>query len=125
MTVDMPEHNSTTETKYYVIEHVGAEPDQRYLKTIGRQLILHDPWAVKGAAPTFGQSDQWFKWHSYTAACHWLARWKPAGTYRVMYVKEDEDGDADTFEWAPLPVEPNNFDERDWQEFHHMNGRST
>lgn len=120
----MPEHDNTTETKYYVIERVGVELEQRYLKTIGRQLIMNDPWDEKPADPTFGRSDQWFKWHSYTAACHWLARWKLAGTYRVMRVEEDADGDADTFEWALWPVEPESFHERDWQEFHHMNGKS-
>jgi hypothetical protein len=120
----MPEHDSTTETKYYVIERVGVEPYERYLKTLGHQLIINDPWDKEPADPKFGYSDQWFKWHSYTAACHWLARWKPSGTYRVMYVEEDTSGDADTFDWAPVPVEPGSFDERDWREFHHMNGKS-
>lgn len=121
----MPKHDDSNETRYYVIEQVGVEPEHRFLKTIGRQLFEKDPWNGKSADPTFGRSDQWFKWHSYTGACHWLARWKPSGTYRVMYVEEDASGDADTFEWTETgPVDLESFDERDWQEFHHMNGKS-
>lgn len=120
----MPEHDNTTETRYYVIERVGVEPHKRYLKTIGHQLIINDPWNQKPTDPTFGPGDRWFKWHSYSAACHWLARWKPAGTYRVMYVEEDVDGDALVFEHVDSPVEPERTDERDWREFTHMNGKS-
>ena len=120
----MPTHDNTTQTKYYEIERVGVDPDQRYLRTLGRQLILNDPWDQPPKDPTFGRSDQWFKFDSYTGACHWLARWKPAGTYRVMWVEEAPDGDCDTFEWAQQPQQPERFTERDWQEFHHMNGKS-
>jgi len=120
----MPEHDDTTDTRYYVIERVGVEPHKRYLKTLGRQLIINDPWDQKPTDPKFGPSECWFKWYSYTAACHWLARWRPDGTYRVMYVEEDADGDALVFEHVDSPVEPQRMDERDWQEFNHMNGRS-
>ena len=116
----MPEHDNTTETRYYVIERVGVEPHKRYLKTIGHQLIINDPWDQKPADPTFGPGDRWFKWHSYTAACHWLARWKPAGTYRVVYVNEE----TDQFQAVDRPVDPERMDERDWREFTHMNGKS-
>lgn len=120
----MPEHDDTTETQYYVIERVGVEPHERYLKTLGHQLIINDPWDKQPADPEFGHSDRWFKWHSYTAACHWLARWNLPGTYRVMHVEEDADGDAVVFEHADQPVDLQQFDERDWREFTHMNGKS-
>ena len=121
----MPLHDQSNATKYYVIERVGVESDQRFQKTLGHQLIINDPWDQKPSDPVFGRSDQWFKWDTYTGACHWLARWNLPGTYRVMYVEEYEDGDCDIFEWAENgPVDPERFDERDWKEFHHMNGKS-
>lgn len=107
-------------TKYYVIERVGVEPEQRYVRSLGRQLILNDPWDQPPKDPTFGRGDQWFKFDSYTSACHWLARWTPAGTYRVVYVNEE----TDQFQAVDRPVEPERMDERDWREFTHMNGKS-
>ena len=41
-----------------------------------------------------------------------------------MYVEEDADGDALVFEHVDSPVEQDRMDERDWQEFNHMNGKS-
>ena len=41
-----------------------------------------------------------------------------------MRVEEDADGDALVYEWAQQPVDQERFDERDWKEFHHMNGKS-
>tara|TARA_A100001011_G_C13971265_1_gene699375 strand:+ start:198 stop:569 length:372 start_codon:yes stop_codon:yes gene_type:complete len=122
----MPEHNRTDQTRYYVIERVGVEPHERFLTKLGHQLMLifSSSFAQKPTDPTFGSSEHWFKWDTYTAACHWLARWKPPGTYRVMRVEEDADGDALVYEWAQQPVDQERFDERDWKEFHHMNGKS-
>ena len=109
--------------KYYLIEHVGphVEPWLKYLKDLGHQYIINDPWEQPARDPRFGLWEDAFRWETYCSACHWLARWRLPGTYKVMWVDEVNE----EFEWAQDgPKEPNRFDERDWQEFHEWNGRS-
>ena len=106
--------------KFYVIEHVGVEYHKRYLKELGHQYIMNDPWDQPARDPKFGSYEDAFRWSTYQSACHWLARWNLPGTYRVIWV----DLDNDVFEWADGPREPDSFGERDWKEFHEWNGKS-
>ena len=105
--------------KYYLIEQVGVEYWKRYLTKIGKLPMTGD-W-TDTQEPEFGLWEDAFRWDTYRGATHFLARWKMPGTYRVMWVDEDND----EFEWAvDGPKELDRFDERDWQEFHEMNGKS-
>ena len=115
-------HNaSPVSTKYYIIEKVGAEHWARYLYKLGKTHICLAPDTDKSENPTFKDGEQAFRFDTYTAACHYLARLMLPGTYRVMWV----DDDNDIFEWAQDgPMEPSRFAERDWQEYHQWNGKS-
>ena len=117
----MPFYDSPTPlSRYYVIERTGVLYHERYLKTLGKIFLIgEDPDQSKH--PTWGYLEHAFQFASYTAACHWLARWRPAGTYRLVHVNDDEGTRTYCMDG---PVEPDCFDERDWKEFHHMNGRS-
>lgn len=106
-------------TQYYVLERVGAPIEERYLYKLGKMFLI-------GEDPDLSQDPKWseckyaFRFDTYTSACHWLARWKPAGTHRVVHINEE----TDEFQAVDRPVEMDRFDERDWREFHHMNGKS-
>ncbi len=72
--------------KYYVIERVGVEYHQRYVKDIGHMYLINDPWGEPGRDPTFGPYLSAFRWDTYQNAVHWLARWSLTGTHRVLWV---------------------------------------
>jgi hypothetical protein len=115
-------------TKYYIIEQTGVIDSKRYVKTLGKQFLINeDPDLSQD--PTWGYSEHAFKFDSYTSACHWLLRWKPVGTHRLVYVEEEQDDKGRwinrTFKYVmDGPVDQERFDERDWKEYHHMNGKS-
>ena len=105
----MPMYDAPNGSKsYYVIERVGVVLKERYLHKLGKHVIK---WSECKYA---------FRFETYSAACHWLARYKPAGTHRVVYINEE----TDEFQAVDRPVEPDRMDERDWREFTHMNGRN-
>ena len=113
---DAPKHSP----RYYIIERCGVPLTERYLCTLGKMFLIgEDP--DRSAHPTWMHCENAFRFDTYTAACHWLARWKPAGTHRLVYVDDEQD----VFKYVmDGPVEPDRIDERDWREFHHMNGKS-
>ena len=116
----MPEHDTLTNSKqYYVIERCEVPLTERFLKTIGKTPVPGDGQALSDQ-PTWGLPPHAFRWDTYTAACHWLLRWKPQGTHRLVYINED------TTECKYVmdgPVDTERLDERDWKEYHHMNGK--
>ena len=107
-------------TRYYIIEQTGVPLHRRFLHTLGKTFLIgEDPDQSK--RPTWSDGDQAFRFDSYTSACHWLLRWRPDGTHRLVYVDEEKD----EFRYVmDGPVDQEHFDERDWREYHHMNGRS-
>lgn len=107
-------------TRYYIIERTGVVHQDRYLKTLGKIFLIgEDP--DQSSHPTWGYCEHAFRFDTYSAACHWLARWKPVGTHRLVHVDIDEGTKTYVTDG---PVEPDRFAERDWKEFHHMNGRT-
>ena len=116
----MPMYDAPNGSKsYYVLERVGVGLDERYLHKLGKMFLIgEDP--DRSERPRWSECKRAFRFDTYSAACHWLARWKPAGTHRVVYINEE----TDQFQAVDRPVEPERIDERDWQEFTHMNGRS-
>ena len=117
----MPMYDAPNGSKrYYIIERTGVPLDERFLHTLGKMFLIgEDPDQSK--QPTWMHCENAFRFDTYCAACHWLARWKPAGTHRLVYVDED----TDEFKYVmDGPVDQQRFDERDWQEYHHMNGKS-
>ena len=117
----MPAHNtSNSSTNYYIIERTGEPLDQRFLHTLGKTPVPGDGQALSQQPRWFDEKHA-FRFDTYSAACHWLARWTPTGTHRLIYVDQDNDG----FEYVmDGPVDQKRFDERDWKEYHHMNGKS-
>ena len=117
----MPMYDSKPGSKrYYIIERCGVPLTVRFLHTIGKIPVPGDGQALS-KQPTWHEAKYAFRFDTYTAACHWLARWRPDGTHRLVYVDED----TDDFKYVmDGPAEPERFDERDWKEFHHMNGKS-
>ena len=107
-------------TRYYIIERTNIVNQDRYLKTLGKMFLIgEDP--DQSEAPTWGYCEHAFRFDSYTSACHWLMRWRPQGTHRLVHVDLDEG----IKRYVPDgPVEPDCFAERDWREFTHMNGKS-
>ena len=116
----MPMYDAPKGSKsYYILERVGVGLEERYLYKLGKMFLIgEDP--DRSESPKWGRGQYAFRFDTYSAACHWLARWKPAGTHRVVYVNED----TDRFQAVDRPVEPDRIDERDWREFHYMNGKS-
>ena len=107
-------------TQYYIIEQTGVVHQDRYLKTLGKTFLIgEDP--DQSASPTWGYCEHAFQFDTYSAACHWLARWRPVGTHRLVHVDEDQGTRLYVMDG---PVDQDRMDERDWQEFHHMNGKS-
>jgi len=107
-------------TKYYVIEKVGEAYHERYLYKLGKIFLIGE-FPDQSSSPEFNDINKAFRFDTYSAACHYLARWMLPGTYRVVWV----DDENDIFEWAQDgPMEPSRFDERDWREYHHWNGKS-
>lgn len=106
-------------TKYYIIERNGPGGSVAYLKTLGKTLLIgEDP--DQSEAPTWSEGKYAFRFDTYTAACHWLLRLRPDGGIRVAYVDES----TDDFIYADDgPIDKERFDERDWKEYHHMNGK--
>ena len=104
-------------TKYYIIERVGVEYNYRFMTNIGKMPMYGNP--LGATEPTFGSFLDAFKFPTYRNATHKLAHWKMPGTFRVMYVDEEEE-----VQHVTEPVDKECFDERDWQEFHEENGKS-
>ena len=106
--------------QYYIIERNGKGGSVLYLKTLGKTFLIgEDPDQSK--EPTWSEEKYAFRFDAYTSACHWLLRWRPSGGNRVVYVDEN----TDDFIYADDgPVDKDRFDERDWREYHHMNGKS-
>lgn len=106
--------------KYYIIERTGVPLTERYLCTLGKIFLIGED-TDQSKRPTWMHCENAFRFDSYTSACHWLLRWKPEGTHRLVYVNEE----TDEFKYVmDGPVDQERFDERDWKEYHHMNGRS-
>ena len=107
-------------SQYYIIERTGKVGQDRFLKTLGKVFLIgEDP--DRSAKPSWGYCEHAFRFDTYTSACHWLMRWNPRGTHQLVYVDLDEG----IRKYVPDgPVDPERFAERDWQEFHEMNGRS-
>lgn len=116
----MPMYDAPNGSKqYYIIERIGVPLCKRYLHKLGKQLPL---WAsVQREPPIWDREHHAFRFDTYTAACHWLLRIQPPGTHRLVYVDES----TDEFKYVmDGPVDQERFDERDWKEYHHMNGKS-
>jgi len=110
--------------QYYTIERCEVPLTERFLHTLGEMRPDGDDpernYPLQSKQPTWGEPKHAFRFDTYTAACHWLLRWKPQGTHRLVYINED------TTECKYVmdgPVERERFDERDWKEYHHMNGK--
>ena len=117
----MPMYDAPNGSKsYYILERVGVGLEERYLYKLGTAAFYIGESPDQSESPKWSRGKYAFQFDTYSAACHWLARWKPAGTHRVVYVNED----TDQFRAVDRPVEPNRMDERDWREFHYMNGKS-
>jgi len=117
----MPAHNTLNNIKqYYIIERCGVPLTERFLHTIGNTPVPGDGQALS-QQPTWERAKHAFRFDTYTAACHWLLRWTPVGTHRLVYVDEN----TDVFKYVmDGPVDLERFEERDWREYHHMNGKS-
>ena len=104
-------------TKYYIIERTGVPLDERFLHKLGITFLIgEDPSRAKD--PVWAREELAFRFDTYTSACHWLLRWRPAGTHRLVYVNEE----TNEFKYVmDGPAEQERFDERDWKEYHHMN----
>ena len=117
--------SSNGSSSYYIVKQTFNNVN-RYMYHPGRVPI---PWADKpgdGLAlsqqPEWGFKEKAFRFDTYTAACHWLARWTPLGKHQLIHVSETDNGKVERYV-PDGPVDPNRIDERDWREFHHMNGK--
>ena len=115
----MPMYDAPNGSKqYYIIERIGVPLCERYLHKLGKQLLIGES-PDQSKQPSWDRAHHAFRFDTYTAACHWLLRIRPAGTHRLVYVDEN----TDEFKYVMEgPVDQERFDERDWKEYHHMNG---
>ena len=117
----MPMYDAPNGSKqYYIIERIGVPLCERYLHKLGKQLLIGES-PDQSKPPSWERAHHAFRFNTYTAACHWLLRIRPDGTHRLVYVDEN----TDEFKYVmDGPVDQERFDERDWKEYHHMNGKS-
>lgn len=117
----MPMFDSpNSSSSYYIVEQTFNTVN-RYMYRPGRMPTPGDGQALT-QEPEWRFKEKAFRFDTYTAACHWLARWTPLGKHQLIHVSETDSGKVERYV-PDGPIDPDRIDERDWREFHHMNGK--